>query len=236
MEEEKPQVAPAERSDGGDQAEIRGEPVEIHPPHQAARSVREFLIQLGTITAGVLIALSLEGLVEWNHYRGLVTEAKATIAREIADNKKEIDSVLAEQGDRREKLETALRFANEMLTAKRSDIRELKIGVSLADLSSASWQSAASTGALAHMEYGDVQEYSKLYALQDLFAAQQRRTMEDLSAAITMFGGGSDPHAAAAKDLEAFRERVMALRARLEVEMQFGRRLSEAYQRMLAKN
>ena len=68
------------------------ESVEVHPPHAAAHSLREFLAQLGTITAGVLIALSIEGLLEWNHYRTL-REAKATIDLEIADNKKELDGV-----------------------------------------------------------------------------------------------------------------------------------------------
>src|SRR5262245_25696016 len=65
----------------------QGVPVEIHPPHAAAHSLKEFLLQLLTITAGVLIALLIEGMVEWNHHRTLVREAKEMIAREIADNK-----------------------------------------------------------------------------------------------------------------------------------------------------
>ena len=37
----------------------RGESMEIHKP-KAAHSVREFLIEIGTIVCGILIALGLE--------------------------------------------------------------------------------------------------------------------------------------------------------------------------------
>jgi hypothetical protein len=60
-----------------------GESMEIHPPHGSIHSLKDFFLQLATITAGVLIALLLEGLVEWNHNRGLVHEARTTIGREI---------------------------------------------------------------------------------------------------------------------------------------------------------
>lgn len=39
--------------------------MDIHPPHRAVTSVRQFLRELVTITAGILIALTLEGLVNW---------------------------------------------------------------------------------------------------------------------------------------------------------------------------
>jgi hypothetical protein len=38
---------------------VEGAAVEIHPPHRPIHSVQDFVLQLLTITAGVLIALSL---------------------------------------------------------------------------------------------------------------------------------------------------------------------------------
>jgi len=52
--------------------------MEIHKP-KAAHSWREFLIEIGTIICGILIALSLEQAVEWFHWRHEVREAKAAI-------------------------------------------------------------------------------------------------------------------------------------------------------------
>lgn len=207
--------------------------MEIHPPHAAAHSFRDFLIQLGTITAGVLIALSIEGLLEWNHYRTLVREARETIALEIAENKKELDGALDEIAGQKKNFETALRFANEMLTAKATDVRSIRIGFNLAELSTASWQSAERTGAVAHMEYADVRKYSSLYAMQALYEAQQRRSVERVAAASAILAEGSDPNLASARDLDLFRQQVLALRADLAIQEQIGRQLSNAYRGVL---
>ena len=51
--------------------------MEIHPPEKPIHTVRDFLLQLMTITAGILIALSLEGAIEWSQHRTLVSEVKA---------------------------------------------------------------------------------------------------------------------------------------------------------------
>ena len=44
----------------------------------------DYAFQFITITAGVLIALLINGLVEWNDNRELAAQARATSQREIA--------------------------------------------------------------------------------------------------------------------------------------------------------
>jgi hypothetical protein len=203
-------------------------PVEIHPPHQPIHSVRDFLLQLVTITAGVLIALSLEGLLEWNHYRMLVREARETITREIADNRKELESSLANLATRQKDLDAALRMTSELLESKKSEVKQISLGFSFAELSTAIWQSAERTGAVAHMDYPEVPEYSRLYAAQQLFADHQTRMLERVAAALAITGAG-DPHAATVRDLEVFRQQVLALRADLAILQQLGRQLAGLY-------
>jgi hypothetical protein len=205
--------------------------MEIHPPHGPIHSLKEFSLQLVTITAGILIALSLEGLVEWNHNRALVREARTTISREIADNKKNVDDVLAKSDYRKKSLDSALQLAHELLTEKEKKSRTHKIdlGFEMADLTMAGWHSAERTGALSHMEYSRVQEYSRLYDLQELFTQQQRRSLERLTAALAIIAEG-DPGSATLRDVETLREHILALRAELIIEEQLGRQLSEAYQ------
>lgn len=208
--------------------------MEIHPPHGPIRSWRDFVLTLVTITTGVCIALSLEGLLEWNHHRRLAREAREMIGREMADNKKDLDGVLADADNRMRNIDTALRFSNELLSAKKTDIQKIDLGLALADLSTASWQSAESTGALAQMPYAEVQKYARVYGVQDLYAEHQRRTLERLSGALALFAGGN-PHQAAPKDLEAFRQQVLALRASLHIEDELGKRLSELYRTALER-
>ena len=112
-QEPDPLQAPA-----GTEAARKDASVEIHPAHRPIHSFGDFVLQLITITAGVLIALSLEGLAEWNHYRTLVREARETIDR-VADNKRELDGSLASAASRRKSLDTALRLADELLATKR---------------------------------------------------------------------------------------------------------------------
>ena len=240
MENSPPEPAspPVERAD------VRQEPartdtlgeeksVEIHPPHQPIHSVRDFVLQLATITVGVLIALSLEGLVEWNHYRTLVREARETIAREIADNKKELDGALADLDTRQKDLDAAIRLANELVEAKKSEIRQVSLGFFFAELSTASWQSAERTGAVAHMDYSEVQEYSRLYGTQQLFADHQRRVLDRLGGALAIMAAG-DPHSAAVRDLEVFRQQVLALRSDIGILQQLGQQLTGLYGKALA--
>jgi hypothetical protein len=215
--------------DAPDAAAEQGVPVEIHPPHAPAHAFKDFVIQLVTITAGVLIALSFEGVREWNHYRTLVNEARANIAREMADNKREVEIVLKGLEERRQQLRNALRLANDVLSTKKTDIHEIKLGFELADITSSSWQTAERTGALSHMEYGEVQKYSRLYALQDLYVDQQRRGVELIASVMGILHG--DPTLAPAKDLELFRQRVMEQLAGLNLEEGIAKRLIEAYER-----
>ena len=199
-------------------------------PPSAARIFRELM----TITAGVLIALSLEGLVQWSQDRALVREARSNIAREIGDNKRELETVLTSLATRSKNLETALRFANEMLAVRKIDINQLQLGFTFADLSTASWQTAGSTGALSHMDYAEVQRYSDLYTIQALYAARQAVTMERLAAAATMFSDEHDPKSASPEDLQLFRRNVLALKSDLLLEEQVAQRLLETYDHALS--
>ncbi len=201
---------------------------------QTRRSRKRILLELFIVTAGVLIALLIDSLVEWNRYRVLVNEARATLAREMADNGREVEQVLATMADRDKRIETALRFANEMLAEKKTAVNELQLGFDFADVGSASWKTAAQTGALAHMDYSEVQRYSRLYDLQDLFVEQQRRTLDILSSAIAILGVG-DPNQATTDDLKLFRERLLALRGQTTIEQQLAARLAKNYSELLGR-
>jgi hypothetical protein len=59
--------------------------MEIHKP-KAAHSWREFLIEIGTITCGILIALGLEQGIEALHWHEAVSAAREALHQEIARN------------------------------------------------------------------------------------------------------------------------------------------------------
>ena len=58
--------------------------LDVHPPHEAVHGWRDFFIHLATITIGLLIALGMEGCVEWMHHRHLVKEVEVSLHDEIS--------------------------------------------------------------------------------------------------------------------------------------------------------
>jgi hypothetical protein len=59
---------------------------DVHPPHGSIHGWRDFSVQLITITVGLLIALGLEGSVEWLHHRHLMHQAETALLKEIKSN------------------------------------------------------------------------------------------------------------------------------------------------------
>jgi hypothetical protein len=213
---------------------VARDPESVAPNFSSAKyTASDYIFQFVTITAGVLIALLVNGLVEARNNRNLVRDARATIAREIADNRADLDKTLAGYDADAGALDQAIKFATDMLTAKTTKITELKLHVNLADLSSTGWRTAERTGALSHMDYAEVQKYSKLYDLQDLFVEQQRSMVSRLAAASAILSSEFNPDDPNPKDLETFREQVMLMRAALNVQEEFARRLAENYAGML---
>ncbi|MGH9568556.1 MAG: hypothetical protein ACRD4F_02885 [Candidatus Angelobacter sp.] len=62
--------------------------MDVHPPHGAIHSWRDFFIHLVVITLGLLIALGLEGIVGWGHNKHLVHIAEANLRAELLANRK----------------------------------------------------------------------------------------------------------------------------------------------------
>ena len=210
--------------------------MEIHVPSGRPHSWKNFAIELGTITAGVLIALTLEALGERHHYRVLADEARETITSEIKDNEQEMRRVLKGTAESGKNLESALKMAEELLATRKSNVREFSLSLQVAELSSSSWQTAQYTGALSHMPYGDVHRYSKVYNLQDLYRTRQHQSLERLASALSLVRIlGGDPNKAKPEDLRALRAHILELQANLYLEEQFGKGLLEAYQKLLEK-
>src|SRR5947209_391034 len=147
--------------------------MEIHAP-KAPHSFKEFLRELITITAGILVALSLEGVIEWNHHRHLVRESRENIHTEISENRRELEEAKGKQTTTEQQL---ARFYSTLvdLERKRGQVPSgrLELNISLADLHRTSWNTAANTSAIAYMPYSEVKAYTEVYDLQGKYEAVQ---------------------------------------------------------------
>jgi hypothetical protein len=128
-------------------------------------------MQFVLITAGLLMALLIDNLIEVRRQNNLVAEAHAAIAAEIADNAKQLDNSLPSLDSVEATLNKMLQAIDEILTNGTTTFTCCDFGLIPPRLTRASWESAERTGALGYMDYAQVREYASLYAAQDTVLA-----------------------------------------------------------------
>jgi hypothetical protein len=210
---------------------VTGGAVPVRPagakPRKEPLITRRWLTELFTITAGVLIALGLDGLKNWLEDMRLVTTARTAIERELGDNLEEVKILAATADQRMEKLTRALRLANDLIETETSTVQQVDLGFEIAEVSSASFQTAGRNGALALMGYEEARRFSRAYEAQEMFVSYQRRKLEELESAAAYMT--ADPYGALPGDIEQFREHLLALVAMENIEGQLVARLIEDY-------
>jgi hypothetical protein len=143
--------------------------LDVHPPHKPIESWREFFVHLITITIGLLIALGLEGTVEWMHHLHLVREARTNIRQEIAGNQKQIQKNLLSIQQDEERMKKNLQLLTTVRethsTPKGSSLDYI---LSWSSFNDSAWKTARDTGALDYMEYKSVQGFADLYSQQEI--------------------------------------------------------------------
>lgn len=153
----------------------RGTPPATSAParRRSWRRASYFATQFVLVTAGILLALLIDGLVEARRENKLVAEAHAAIAAEIADNAKQLDNALPSLDSVQATLYEMLLAIDEVLANGTTTKTYGNFGLIMPRLTRASWESAERTGALGHMDYAQVRQYASLYAGQDLVLASQ---------------------------------------------------------------
>lgn len=208
--------------------------MDIHPPAHPILSFKEALVHLGIVTVGILIALSLEGLLEWQHHRHLVTEARANIAEELRDNDNELEHFLQAVPKFRSNYSHALDYLSATAAHHPPAGGTISVGLSSPELGTASWMTAQTMGALGLMDYSDVKRYAAAYELQAEFLRLQSRTMDAVVAAMTTFERNEDPAKLSVTDLQTAQQNMLAVMSGLQTEQQLGEQLHKRYQRILA--
>jgi len=170
--------------------------MEIHAPHHPVLTVKEALVHLAIITTGILIALSLEGALEWSHHRELVGETRVRLQDEIRGNQESVQIVLKGLAPARMRFTRAIDLASRMSSPGALEEAEplfnpvrggsLLSGMSFAFFNTAAYTTAEVTGAFGFMDYSETVRYADTYDLQALYVRMQDGIEKDLFAAATL--------------------------------------------------
>jgi hypothetical protein len=138
--------------------------LDVHPPHEAAHTWKDFFIHVGTICVGLLIAIGLEQTVEYFHHRHQLKEVRAQLAeeRELDARILDYDKAMYQQMDAELATDAALlqsRAAGDK-TPLAGKLHYKWFGLALQD---GGWQSAKQSSAIALMPENDLLVYSYRY-------------------------------------------------------------------------
>ena len=152
-----------------------GEAMDIHRP-KAAHSWREFLIEIGTIVCGILIALGLEQGLESLHERRLAAEAREAVRAEID---LDIANVARFRNPQQACIDARLRSIAAVLAAAAAHrpYRPLSyIGVPLlGGIYTERWDAATAGGRTSMFSSDEQRDYARVYG-QLKFATQSYQT------------------------------------------------------------
>ena len=170
------------------------EQMEIHAPHGPVNTWREFGVHIAIVSIGILIALSLEGLREFVHDRGLVRGARSNFRRELAVDSHNIGleaaAVRQAEKDIRDFATALPALAQDSSeVARRLDAIHNPFYFFVLN----SWQTAVSTRALSLMSEDEVEQYSGAEFAIRTYTNLQGRTLTVQDAAIAFFRAHPNP-------------------------------------------
>jgi hypothetical protein len=217
--------------------------MEIHAPDKPILTVKEAVVHLSIVTVGILIALSLEGALEWQHHRALVREARAKIATEMRDNRKELQTTR----DRIDRMVSQLKNGADTIDAMAASWDPAAAerlfspagppyvlwGYTVAELTRASYATAESTGALGYMDYDEVKKYAEIYNFQDTYTRQQTRVFDHATTAAALGTGLLKKPSQA--DIDSVKGELRQAMGGMTYERAFADILLKTYDRALAE-
>ncbi|MGA7156070.1 MAG: hypothetical protein WBY53_04450 [Acidobacteriaceae bacterium] len=146
--------------------------IDVHPPHEAAHTWKDFLIHIAIIVVGLVIAVGLEQSVEYFHHRHQITETRDALQHERLENYARLDRYVTLWYK-----SSALQQADmEILTSLQHHPQNasqiaggLRWSIARNQFETSAWHTAQSSGVLAMLPPDEVLANERVYtALQDI--------------------------------------------------------------------
>ncbi|MEO6807071.1 MAG: hypothetical protein ABI286_12180 [Edaphobacter sp.] len=142
--------------------------LDVHPPHEAAHTWKDFFIHIITIVIGLLIAIGLEQTVEAIHHRREVQETREAIQHEREVNRRHFAGATAVFRVETRQLQTNLAVFRYLAAHPHASPSQLPGTVNwhshLPTFSFSAWETAQHDNVTALMPQREVREDEELYA------------------------------------------------------------------------
>ena len=142
--------------------------LDVHAPHDAVRTWKDFFIHIAAIAVGLLIAIGLEQTVEYFHHRHQVAEMRRSLAEERRMNEVIFTSACNEFRRYAPILLGSLQTLTYVRTHPGAPPSQwpgrFSFYISIVHFQDSAWKIALQSAALAYMPRVEVQTYSDVYA------------------------------------------------------------------------
>ena len=153
------------------------------------RKLPELLLEAAMIFFAVVLALAAEEWREQKDRQDLADRALRSVVEEMRSNLEELEVTGVRNTER---LEAASAVLAELEAGR--DQGGADVGLEVALLSSAAWQSAQMSQAVQYLDFGVMRELSEVYEVQDLYLQVQSAAVDNMTDA--MRTAQNDPAAA----------------------------------------
>ncbi len=142
--------------------------LDVHPPHEAAHTWKDFFIHIATIVVGLIIAVGLEQTVEYFHHRHQIHVTRERIREEAQLNRQIL--LADEHGLERieANLDQTLAVVRSLKTQKAAATEAPDFTFALQGFYDAAYSSARDSGVLSLMPYDEAAMYSDAYSANSL--------------------------------------------------------------------
>lgn len=211
---------------------------DVHPPNASIHGWRDFLVHLATITIGLLIALGLEGSVEWLHHRHVMHQAQAGLLLEIKSNAQSLQQKIASLEKHQQELKRDVAILDQIIAHSDAASHEsLTVQLDINSFEDVSWSTAQSTGAVTYMSYATARQYSDIYSEQAEIGRQMREASRDWSiAAGPLLNAQSGDKPIDSQDAKLMKRHIGTLQGQLYLLNSLLRTMDETYRKFLAAN
>jgi hypothetical protein len=189
--------------------------LDVHAPHERMQGYKDFFLHLFTITVGLLIALSLEGCVEWQHHRHMVRDADAGLHREILENIKVVGPLRQQIKDEQKKLSEDLDVLAVLRANPNAKRQNMGFSFRLSGFDEVGWKTAQKTGAVEYMPYEDARTYSDIYDTQDEVYEVQQQVVGDVMHAAALVVAQPDKVNPSLEQINELTDRIGQVEMRL---------------------
>lgn len=168
--------------------------MDLHTPEHPILTVKDFFVQMFTVTIGLLIALGLESTVEWVHHNNQLGEARRQLAEEKRNNITLYHADCKSFDEGEAAIHLYLNDLRHSIQTNTTPAAAYDIDPGATDLNLAVWKTADRSGALILMPPAEVTYFDELYANFAKMNDGVQKTYLAVDKARGVFLADPDPH------------------------------------------